>query len=179
MVELLIWYFDFLTWSLSFWWTTLTEPKSWYWYPPLIIACIFYFGLILALSGWAVSLALALISIPIYGLQKLTGFKIPLIGAYIDKAWAESAKNVDQDALRSIENEQIKAAIIFNNRELSNDELRCVHKIFGTDDGLQLFAKIAEATSDLSKEDSEYFEKQFASGDLDKWISSYVHYNPY
>ena len=129
MVELLISYFDFLTWSLSFWWTTLTEPKSWYWYPPLIFACIFYFGLILALSGWAVSLALALISIPIYGLQKLTGFKIPLIGAYIDKAWAQSAKNVDQDALRSIENEQIKTAIIFNNKKLSNEELRCVHKI--------------------------------------------------
>ena len=121
----------------------------------------------------------ALLAIPFFGfglleiillnLQKLFGFKFPLIGDFLMRRDNESKERIarDDEGFQNIHKRKLGFA--FSKRELTTNELLTAQSVFGTKDIDELHKHLANADINLDSNEREKLEKEYLAKNGDSF----------
>ena len=157
----------------------LLAISSWWWIKFLEASLLSKIGLVLAsiipISFFLLAIifvlaaSLALVELLLVNLQKLFGFRFPLIGDFLTRRDNESKERIarDDEGFQNIHKRKLGFA--FSKRELTTNELLTAQSVFGTKDIDELHKHLANADINLDSNEREKLEKEYLAKNGDSF----------
>ena len=151
---------NFLLAISSWWWIKFLEAsllsKIGLVLASIIPTFFFLFSIVFVLTS-----ILALVEILLFNLQKLFGFKFPLIGDFLMRRDKESKERIARDDKSLNTGHKQNLGFVFSKRELTTNELHTAQSVFETKDMGELRVHLASADINLDSNVREKLEKKY------------------
>ena len=182
MVELASSYVGFIFGLFEFFWLRIIEA-DWYFVPVLAFGLLFSLFFIFFLSIWLLAAIWNIVVLMMSHAQRLTKIKFPFIGDWLEAGLSASDERIAKqtDYMQKHEENMALAYLKYKTaaKELTDEDSVILRKILRLDKAGSNILEALREFEQIPEEDKLFFEKQFETGALDKWMETNKQYGAY